>query len=79
MMRNETRNEGNEKMNATQQVATLKATFASQATIPMDAGIKLIGILESAPDEALAILFNERVKFCWMIARRILRDRGHQI
>lgn len=64
-------------MNAT--LKTLKNDFSKFNTISLDNGVKLIALLESAPTEALVMIFKNRVKFCWLIAHRILNDRGVKV
>lgn len=55
---------------------TLAAKFARVDRISTENAHRLIALLEAAPDEALQILWRRRVKFCHMIAARILVDRG---
>lgn len=57
-------------------IQTVVAAYARLDTIPLDKVPKLIAILERANSEALLLMYRHRVKFCWMIAARILRGRG---
>lgn len=60
-------------------VNRLAAEFGSLDTIPASMADKLIDLLESAPDEALVLIVNRRIKFCHFIARRILKGRGVKV
>lgn len=60
-------------------ITELASQYAEMKTIPLSAADKLIAILESADSVALRLIFKNRVKFCWMIAARILRARGEKI
>jgi hypothetical protein len=53
--------------------------YGERETIPLSAAEKLITLLESANDDALWLIIENRVKFCWLIAARIMRDRGYTI
>lgn len=55
------------------------AGLSSVQSITVEHANKLIGILEAANNEALTLLYRNRVRFCWAIARRILRDRGLEV
>lgn len=54
---------------------TLTAQFAGVERISTESAIELIGILDGAPTEVLVLLCRRRVKFCWRVAFRVLRDR----
>ena len=60
-------------------VKTVAASFGQLDTIPFSSARKLIQLLESADDVSLQLIVRHRVKFCWPIARRILRDRGFPV
>jgi len=57
------------------QVEFIKATLAGRDTISLEAGEKLLAILDCASPAALEILFRERVKFAWMPARNRLMSK----
>ena len=57
-------------------IQTVTAAYAGLDAIPLSKADKLIATLEAANTDALQLIYTNRVKFCWMIARRILRDRG---
>lgn len=54
----------------------LARMYAQLDTIPASAANRLIALLERAPDDMLALIVKHRVKFCWQVAGRILRDRA---
>ncbi len=56
-------------------INTLTAAYAGLDTIPADKADDLIEILERSSTDALLLIYRQRVKFCWPIAWRILRDR----
>lgn len=56
-------------------IETLAKAYAGREAIPADKADELIDVLERASSEALLLVVKNRVKFCWPIARRILRDR----
>jgi len=57
------------------QVEFIKATLAGRDTISLEAGEKLLAILDAASPAALEILYRERVKFAWMPARNRLQGK----
>ena len=57
-------------------VEQLKIEFAAVDSIGPQRAIELIAILESAEDQTLRMIYAARVKFCWLLARRILADRN---
>lgn len=62
-----------------QRVAKLAADMAQIDTISKVHGDKLIAELESANNEALSLIVKHRVKFCDIIARVLLTQRGVQV
>ncbi len=56
-------------------VSQCETMFGRLETIPLSAADKLIALLERAPDEALTIIVERRIKFCWPIAVRVLDGR----
>ncbi len=65
-------------MNASQ-IQTIASEFAKFETIPMSMVPKLQALLNSADNKALKLVVKNRIKFCWMIAVRILRERGVKV
>lgn len=57
-------------------VLELAERFGKMETIPVEHAERLIKHLEGAPTVALEMIVLARVKFCWLIAKRILKDRG---
>ena len=57
-------------------VNDLERAFGSLQAIPANRATQLIELLERAPTAALKVIAARRIKFCWMIAQRILRDRS---
>jgi hypothetical protein len=58
-------------------VENVRQLFGGVDSIPIEAGQRLIDLLEDAPDPALYELVKHKVKFCHHISRRILKDRGY--
>lgn len=61
---------------------SLVAQFSSLETMPVWRqwhAERLCKLLDSANDEALLLLYHRRVKFVWMLARRRLQERGHDL
>ena len=56
-------------------VNQLESIFAQVQTISTDHAERLLNLLDKAPDEALQILVDRKIKFCWMPAQRRLNER----
>lgn len=64
-------------MKTEDQLAQLSDSLGKHDTIPTDAAVKLIDIMDRAPEEALVQLIRGDVKFCRGLARtRLVRDHG---
>ena len=58
-----------------QMVQQLKTLFASVNSVSADHAEKLLALLDRAPQDALQMLVDERVKFCWIPAARRFREK----
>lgn len=58
-----------------QMVKQLKALFENVRSVSADHAERLLALLDRAPQEALQMLVDERVKFCWVPAARRLREK----
>lgn len=56
-------------------VNQLESIFAQVQTISTDHAERLLNLLDKAPNEALQILVDRKIKFCWMPAQRRLNER----
>lgn len=63
-------------MTTTQQLELIANEFSKVERISADHAEKLLALLDKAPNEALQMLVDRKVKFCWMPARRRLVDHG---
>jgi len=66
-------------MNENDMFDQLKTAYASIDRIGADGADKLLRILDRAPDAVLLRLLVNKVKFCWMPARRRLVERGYDL
>ncbi len=56
-------------------VETLKAEFEKVSRIPADKADALLALLDKAPREALELIVQHRVKFCYLPATRRLEQK----
>lgn len=69
-------NGSNEMTTATERmVSQIESIFGKVERISADHADRLLTLLDKAPDEALQIIVDRKIKFCWMPAQRRLNDR----
>lgn len=59
-----------------QMVQDVAAGFAGIDRISVEFADRLSEILDRSNNEALLLLYRNRVKFCWLVAAQILEQRG---
>jgi hypothetical protein len=62
-------------MTITQQLEIIATTLSKVETISADNADRLLNLLDRAPQDALQMLVDRKVKFCWMPAKRRLADK----
>lgn len=62
-------------MNAAK-IKELAAAYATLKTVPFHKADEMLAVLDKAPDDALKLIVEHKVKFLWGPARRRLIDRG---
>ena len=59
-------------MTTEQQLDFIADTFAARETISMSAVEKALSLLDQAPQEALQMIVDRKIKFLWVPAKRRL-------
>lgn len=63
-------------MTIKQQLEMIAAKMENVQTISIEHASRLLSLLDHAPNDALQMLVDRKVKFMWMPARRRLQERG---